>query len=188
MLHDLPRILDAAFDDTLNAKGQSPTHVASGFALLAGVVLASALVNYRQGPTDANPREKARLKRLDKPGFQPERKSFAAVAPPMFLLLNLSAMRVWNAQPSPARTRALGFWGALQALQALSTLAGVKRQSVQLGAGLATMAAALAYANDARKADPPSAAIITPFVSWMAFASLIAEELWRRNKDRPGVS
>ena len=162
--------------------------MATGFALLAGVVLASALVNYRQGPTDANPREKARLKRLDKPGFQPARKSFAAVAPPMFLLLNLSAMRVWNAQPSPARTRALGFWGALQALQALSTLAGVKRQSVQLGAGLATMAAALAYANDARKADPPSAAIITPFVSWMAFASLIAEELWRRNKDRPGVS
>jgi tryptophan-rich sensory protein len=187
MLHELSRTLDAAFDDSLNARGRSAAHVASGVCLIAGAVLASALVSYRQGPTDANPKERARLARLDKPDFQPERKSFAAVAPPMFLLLNLSAMRVWNAAPAPARTRALAFWGGLQALQALSALAGVKRQSVQLGTGLATMAAALAYAHEARKVDPPSAAIVTPFVSWMAFASLITEELWRLNKDRPGV-
>jgi len=188
MLRDLPRILDEAFDDSLNARGRSPTHVATGFALLAGAVLASALVTYREGPTRSNPRERARLASLEKAPLQPSRKSFAAVSPPMFLLLNLSAMRVWNAAATPARTRALCLWGGLQALQAVSTLAGVKRQTVQLAAGVATMAAALAYAKDAGEVDPPSGAIIAPFVSWMAFAGLLAEELWRRNRRRPDVS
>ena len=49
------------------------------------------------------------------------------------------------------------------------------------------MAGALAYANDARAVDPPSAAIIAPYVSWMAFANLLTAEVWRRNKDRPDV-
>ena len=32
-----------------------------------------------------------------------------------------------------------------------------------------------------------SAAIITPYVSWMAFASVLGAELWRRNVGKRGV-
>ena len=47
--------------------------------------------------------------------------------------------------------------------------------------------AGAAYAREAKDVDPPSAAIITPYVSWMAFGNLIAAELWRRNVGKHGV-
>ncbi len=53
---------------------------------------------------------------------------------------------------------------------------------------LVAMGGALAYAQEARKVDPPSAGIIAPYVSWMAFANLLTAELWRRNRGRPGVT
>ena len=187
MLNELSRILDEALDESLNARDRSAAHVATGFALVAGALLGTALVAYREGPSENNPKERARLASLKKAPFQPSKKSFAAVMPPMFLLLTMSAIRIWNAPSSVQRTRALAIWAGLQVLHAATMLVGVKQQSAQLVANVATVLGGMAYANDARKVDPPSAAIIAPYVSWMAFASLITEELWRRNKHRPDI-
>jgi tryptophan-rich sensory protein len=187
MLDKISKAMDAALDDALNARGRSALHVASGLALCAGAMLASAVVSYGAGPSEANPKARRALKSLEKPDFQPSMKTFSAVWPPMLLLLSVSGLRVWNAEPGPARTRALGFWGAIQGLHALSMLWGVKQQTAQLATNLATMAAGLAYANEAKKVDPPAATIVAPSVSWMAFANLITEELWRRNIHRKDV-
>lgn len=187
MLQKVGRALDAALDDTLNARGRSAAHVAGGLVLVAGAMLASAVVAYMEGSSEANPKERARLDSLEKPPFQPSKKSFSAVWPPMFLLLTLSAVRIWNAPSSPARSRALGVWFGIQVMHAVTMAVGVKHQTAQLIANVATMLGGLAYAREAKDVDPPSAAIITPYVSWMAFGNLIAAELWRRNVGKHGV-
>lgn len=187
MLQKVERALDAALDDTLNARGRSAAHVAGGMALIAGVMLASAVVAYMEGPSEANPKERAKLDSLDKSPLQPDKKSFSAVSPPMFLLLTLSAVRIWNAPSSPARSRALGIWVGIQVMHAVTLAVGVKHQTAQLIANIVTMLGGVAYAREAKDADPPSAAIIAPYVSWMAFGSLLAAELWRRNVGKRGV-
>jgi benzodiazapine receptor len=187
MLQDIPKALDQATDDMINARGRSGAHVAAGIAICAGAVLASALVAYGAAPRKTDVVDKARMASLDKPGFQPSEKTLSAVWPPMSLLLTLSGLRVWNAADAPARTRALGFWALIQGLHAVSMLWNAKQQTAQLATNLAMMGAGLAYAADAKKVDPPSATIVAPYVSWMAFANLLTEELWRRNKDRPDV-
>jgi tryptophan-rich sensory protein len=186
MLGALNRALDDAVDDGLNARGRSATHVAAGIALCGGALLASALAGYHDKPVE---KAKDRLAdaSLRKPGFAPSERTFSAVMPPMFLLLTFSGIRIWNAPPSERRSRALVIWGVLQLLHAAETLWSPKQKSAQLATQAATMAGALAYANDARAVDPPSAAIIAPYVSWMAFANLLTAEVWRRNKDRPDV-
>jgi tryptophan-rich sensory protein len=187
MLDRIGKAMDAALDDALNARGRSAMHVTTGLALCAAAMLASAMVSYGAGPSEANPKARRALDSLEKPPFQPSKKTFSAVWPPMFLLLTLSGLRVWNARPSPARGRALGLWGAIQGLHSLSMLWGVKQQTAQLVTKLAAMAAGLAYAGEAKKVDPPAATIVAPYVSWMAFANLITEELWRRNIHRKDV-
>lgn len=187
MLARIEKALDAALDDTLNARGRSAAHVAGGLALIAGAMLASAAIAYQEGPSEANPKARAKLDSLEKPDFQPSKKSFSAVWPPMFLLLTLSAVRIWNAPSSVHRTRALGIWSAVQVLHTLTLAVDVKQQTIRLLSNIATMIGGLAYAREAREVDPPSAAIIAPYVSWMAFANVLAAELWRRNIDRPDV-
>lgn len=187
MLERIEKALDAALDDTLNARGRSAAHVAGGLALIAGAMLVSAAVAYREGPSEANPEQRAKLASLEKPEFQPKAKTFSAVWPPMFLLLTLSAVRIWNAPPSPHRTRALGVWLGVQVLHAVTMAVDIKQQTAKLVTQVATLLGGLAYAREARAVDPPSAAIIAPYVSWMAFANVLAAELWRKNIDRPDV-
>lgn len=187
MLGAINRAWDDAVDDGLNARGRSVGHVAAGVALCAGAFLGAALAGYHDKPV-AKAKDRLADATLKKPGFAPTERTFSAVMPPMFLLLTFSGIRIWNAPPSAKRTRALAIWGALQALHAVQSLWSPKQKSAQLATQAATMAGALAYANDAREVDPPSAAIIAPYVSWMAFANLLTAEVWRRNKDRPDVS
>ncbi len=186
MLGALSRAMDDAVDDGLNARGRSPTHVAAGFALCAAALMVTALAGYHDKPAE-QAKHKMDEASLDKPGFKPSDKTFTAVMPPMFLLLTFSGIRIWNAPASPLRTRALAIWGGLQALHALASLWKPKENTAKLATTLVTMAGALAYARDAKDVDPPSAAIIAPYVSWMGFANLVAAEVWRRNKNRPDV-
>lgn len=179
--------LNRAMDDALNAEGRSGTHVASGLAILTAVGLAAAVVAYGAAPTRAKPLERVREATLRKPAFQPSQHTVAAASSAKFVLLGLSGLRVWNAPPSPDRTRALGLWGLIQAIQGLSVLAGAKEQSLRLAADLGSAIASLAYAQEAKKVDTGAATIIAPYASWAAFASLVTAEVWRRNKDRLDV-
>jgi benzodiazapine receptor len=38
-----------------------------------------------------------------------------------------------------------------------------------------------AYVAAAAKADRPAAATAVPFVAWLGFATLLAEQIWERN-------
>ena len=173
--------------DMINARGRRPLHVAEGFAILLGAVTVSAALAARNAPTRENPKRRVEEAMLDKPDFAPEQKDFAAIWGPLFLVLTLSGIRIWNSPPSPARSRALGFWALIQGLHAVWALLGPRRQTAQLATAAATLGGGLAYLNEARKVDSTSAALVSPYVGWMSVANLIKGEVWRRNKDKPTI-
>ena len=183
MLHEITD----QFQGLINARGRSTEHVLEGLALCAVAVIASAAVAGAAAPTKANPKRNRQNALLAKPDMQPPKKTFAAVWAPLFVTLTLSGVRIWNAPASNARTRALGLWGGLQAMNALTMLWGPKRQTATLLTHLATLGGAFAYLNEARKVDATSAAIVSPYLGWMTFAGILSEEVWRKNKDRPTI-
>jgi benzodiazapine receptor len=174
--------MGAEFESLINARGRSRTHVAEGVALCVGAVLVSALLAAKAAPTDANLKRQIENRLLRHPPFEPPKKTFALVWPPLFLSLTLSGLRIWNAPASPARSRALGFWGAVQGLNALWMLWGPRRQAATLATAVATLGSAVAYMNNARKVDGPAAAMVSPYLGWISFAGLLTEELWRKNR------
>ncbi len=171
----------------INAEGRSRNHVAEGVALCAGAVLLSAFLAAKAAPTRKNPKRYLENELLQHPKIEPPRKSFALVWPPLFLTLTLSGLRIWNAPASKERTKALGFWGAVQGLNALWMLWGPRRQSATLATAAATLGSAVAYMNSARKVDGPAAAMVSPYLGWISFAGILTEELWRKNRDRPTI-
>ena len=173
--------------DMINARGRRPLHVAEGLAILLGAVTVSAALAAKNAPSKEHPKQRAQEAMLDKPDFAPDQDDFGAIWGPLFLVLTLSGLRVWNSPSSPHRTRALAFWGLIQGLHAVWSLLGPRRQSAQMGVAVATLGSGLAYLNEARKVDSTSAALVSPYVGWMSLANVIKGEVWRRNKDKPTI-
>ena len=98
------------------------------------------------------------------------------------MALTLSGLRIWNAPPSPERTRALTLWSLVQGFNAVWMAAGPKRVGGQVTASVASLATTAAYAWNARKVDAPAANLAGPYLGWMGMASLLSEQLWRRPK------
>lgn len=164
-----------------NAEGRDTRHIGTGVAVCTLAVAVSALTSRKLAPSKSNPKVRHSFKRLDAPGFEPPAAVFAAVWPPLFLSLIVSGVRVWNAPDSEKRTRALGLWGAIQALDVLWLAWGPKRLGAQLLTAGATLATAAAYRAEAGQVDPAAAGLVTPYVGWIAFANLVTEEFWRKN-------
>jgi translocator protein len=179
--------LGQGMGDMLNARGRRPLHVVEGLAICLGAVTISAALAARNAPSREHPRLRAQEAMLDKPDMAPETKDLGAIWAPLFLVLTLSGIRIWNSPDSPARSRALGLWGLIQTLHAVWAMLGPKRQSAQLATTVGTLGAGIAYLYEARKVDSTSAALVSPYVGWMSLANLIKGEVWRRNKDNPTV-
>lgn len=180
MLENVRETLDMA----ANSRGRSASHIATGAALTLGAVLLSAAIAAKNAPVRQNPAVKRAYDALRQPAIEPPRKTFAVVWPPLFALLTVSGLRIWNAPESPERTRALGLWGGVQALNALWMALGPRRLSAQFAAAVASLVTSMAYAREAGKIDPPAAGLVTPFLGWIGFANLLTEELWRLNRPR----
>ena len=48
------------------------------------------------------------------------------------------------------------------------------------------LGAGAAYVAFARRVDPLAGAAGIPYTAWLAFATLLSEEVWRRNADEQG--
>ena len=176
-----------AVDDLANSRGRSTQHLMVGLCLTAGPVLASALIARANAPTAAHPDIEKAYDRLEQPAFAPPKAAFAVIWPPLFMALTLSGLRVWNAPASPARTRALSLWAAVQGLNAVWMALGPRRLGGQLTVAVVSLGASAAYAWRARDVDPPAAGMVAPYVGWIGFANVLTGELWRRNHGRPTV-
>ncbi|WP_431272525.1 TspO/MBR family protein [Dankookia sp. P2] len=125
----------------------------------------------------------ADYERLEKPPFNPPDAAFA-IWGPLYAALTVSGARLWNARPSPARSRALAHWWGIQGLNAFWMWLGFGKRlrgAATLEAA-ATVVNAAAYVETARKVDPPAAWLAVPYAAWIGFAALLSEELWRRNR------
>ncbi len=176
-----------AIDEIANSKGRSTEHLLLGVAITAGAVLTSAMIASRHAPTSGHPQIKRDYDRLEQPALQPPPKAFALIWPPLFLALTVSGLRIWNAQPSAARTQALTLWGAAQALNAIWMALGPRRLGGQLATAVASLGTSAAYAWRARQVDAPAASLVAPYLGWIGFANVLTEELWRKNAQKPTI-
>jgi benzodiazapine receptor len=120
---------------------------------------------------------------LRKSRFNPPDRVFAPVWTTLYTLSSISAARVFRADASQDRTRALVLWGAQQTLNTLwSPLFFGKRRAraafIDLGLLWATLAA---YTRVAKRVDRHAAELVLPYLGWVTFAGLLNGAILQKN-------
>ena len=149
-------------EETLNAEGRSPGHVA------AGVAVCLALVGVTAALAVARPQPVA-------PGAKPSRHPWIRAAwPALSSVTTLAALRVWNAPSGPRRSRALAWWSVLQASNLALMVWRPRDRNAQLVAAVATAGLTAAYAQTAAHVDQKAAGLVAP-TGFAGLASLVAQ-------------
>jgi benzodiazapine receptor len=153
-------------------------------ALFSGsVVLAAQVLGGRYSPTPNHPRTAAWYAALRKPSFTPPGPVFGIAWTGLDVLLGYSGYRLLVAAPSARRTTALGAWSLnLFGIAGFSwVLFGRKRLGEALGVTAGMVATSAASVATAATVDKRAAAADLPLLAWVVFATLLQEEVWRRN-------
>jgi tryptophan-rich sensory protein len=154
---------------------------ASAAAAAIGAVATAALIGGSFGPQQ--PRAALWYAGLRKPNYTPPGPLIGAVWSVLDILLCITGYRLLRGRPSPVRTIALTCWAAdLAGLAGFpATFFGARSLGPSTAVSTGLFASASATAATAVHVDPVAAAASTPLVLWTAFATLLSEELWRRN-------
>ena len=98
--------------------------------------------------------------------------------------------RLMRAEPSPSRNVALGLWGASQVgIGGWSAIFfGERATGTATLASAALGASAVGYVATAQQTDRVAAWAGAPLVGWVAFATLLSEEIWRKNSAETATS
>jgi tryptophan-rich sensory protein len=140
-----------------------------GVGWIAGLVTAPAVADWY--PT------------LTKPSWTPPPWAFPVVWPILYVMMGVAAWRVARAGASAARRRALGLF-LLQLLLngAWSFLFfGLRSPLLGLIDILLLLAAIAATILAFRRIDGIAAALMLPYLAWVAFATALNLEIWRLN-------
>ena len=152
-------------------------------AVIAGVLGASAIIGRRNAPDPSHPAIRRWYKRLDKPSFTPPDAAFGAVWPMLEAGLAVGGYRLLRQPASGRRNLAVGLWLLNTAMIGGWTQIFFGKRD--LGASAITagamVASGTAYVVAASRVDRTAAATAVPFVAWLAFATLLAEQIWQRN-------
>lgn len=154
---------------------------AVGAAIFGGAVTGVALLGGLFNPGRGATRDW--YAELEKPSFNPPDAVFGPVWTALYLLIAISGFRVWSSAAGPARTRALTLWGAQLLLNAAWSplFFGAKKPALALADILLMLAAIAAYTAAARKVDKPAAWLMSPYLAWVAFATVLNAEIVRLN-------
>ncbi len=152
-------------------------------AIAIGTVSAALLIGKRAAPSPDHPRARRWYKRLDKPGFTPPDAVYPLAWTALQSGLAWGGYRLMRAEPSTGRTAALVLWGANQVgIGGWSEIFfGARAPGWGAVASGALGAGAIGYVAAAAPIDRKAAAAVVPLVAWVAFATLLSEEIWRRN-------
>jgi tryptophan-rich sensory protein len=149
-----------------------------------GAVVAALLVGKRASPSPDHPRTQRWYTRLDKPDFTPPAPIYPVAWTAIEASLAYGGYRLLRSYPSTERTEALALWVLNQVgIGGWSEVFFGHRApgwGTVASAGLG--ASAIAYVAVARKTDPVAASLGLPLVLWVAFATLLSEEIWRKNE------
>ena len=153
-----------------------------GAALFGGAVAGVAMVGGLFNPGRGATREW--YEQLAKPPFNPPDVVFAPVWTALYVLIAISGYRVWFSDTGPERSRALALWFAQLALNGAWSLLffGAKKPVLALGDILLMFAAITFYIVAALKVDRPAAWLMSPYLAWVAFATVLNMEIVRLNE------
>ena len=167
--------------------GLSPTLAA---ALAIGAVTAALLIGKRAGPTPDHPRTRRWYNRLEKPEFTPPSPLYPIAWTGIQAALAYGGYRLLQADQSPQRTAALSLWSANQIGVAgwSEVFFGKRAPGWGTVASAALGASAAGYIAAASQTDKVAAGMGIPLVAWVAFATLLAEEIWRTNDPDPATA
>lgn len=170
--------------DRANKSGLPPI-LAAGLAV--GVVTAALLIGKRASPTPDHPRTQRWYRRLAKPGFTPPNAVYPMAWTGIQTALAYGGYRLMRAEPSPERTAALALWSANQiGIGGWSAIFfGNRAPGWATVASAALGAGAAGYVVAANRVDRTAATLGVPLLAWVGFATLLSEEIWRRNDEQP---
>ncbi|MAW99739.1 MAG: tryptophan-rich sensory protein [Sphingomonas sp.] len=156
----------------------------SALAISAGTAALAAWIGSRDSPTPEQPDIQNWYRSLDKPGFTPPDAAFGVAWTAIQIGLASGAYRLLRTPGGPGRDRALALWAVNEA--AIAGWSAIFFRARLPGAGALASAAMLgsgaAYVRSAAKVDRPAAAAGAPLVAWLGFATVLASEIWRRNR------
>jgi len=155
-------------------------------AVVAGVLGVTAWLASLHPPAPNRPRTFHWYRSLRKPGFKPPDPAFGIVWPIIEAGLAWGGYRLMRTERSPQRDAALALWGFnLLMIGGWSELffGGKKLGPSAIAAG-GMLASGAAFTAAAWPVDRKAAATGIPFVAWLSFATLLAEEIWRLNPDK----
>lgn len=152
--------------------------------LAVGAVCTALMVGQRSSPGPDHPRTQRWYRRLEKPDFTPPMPVFPVAWTAIEAALAYGGYRLLRAESSPERTTALALWVMNQV--------GIGGWSEvffgQRSPGWGTIASAglgvsaVGYVVTARETDEVASYLGVPLVAWIAFATLLSEEIWRTNE------
>ena len=116
---------------------------------------------------------------LKKPSFQPPAWLFAPTWTVLYVLMAVSALRVWKTPPSNWRRLALGLWAVQVALNAKWSwlFFGEHRPRTALVDLCALLLSVVGYTVAAARTDRPAAWMVAPYVAWLCFAGVLNLEI-----------
>ena len=152
-------------------------------AIVAATAGAIGWSGEKFSPAPTHPKTRRWYNRLHKPGFTPPGAVFALGWSAIELALGYGGYRLMRRPASDKRNLALGLWGLNSALIAAWSplFFGKKATGASALAAGGMMVAAAGYGAASVRTDKMAAATAIPLLSWIGFATLLAEEIWRRN-------
>ena len=179
---------DASLRQRRNAvaqkKRESGLPPAVAAALAIGGVTAALLVGRRASPGPDHPGTRRWYRRLDKPDYTPPSPVYPVAWTAIQACQAYGGYRLLTAEPTAQRNLALSLWAANQiGIGGWSEVFfGQRAPGWGTVASAALGASAAAYMAAARPIDPTAATFGAPLVAWVSFATLLSEEIWRKNE------
>jgi tryptophan-rich sensory protein len=160
----------------------------SSLAALAGFSLATIVAARRGARNSPAKRSKQWYASLDKPAFTPPQAVFPVVWTSLYALMAWSGWRIWKAEDSPERSRALRLWAAQLATNAKWSKLFFTEHRIDLALvdSIALELEIAKYISTAYKVDRAAAKAFIPYLAWVGFATLLNVEIARRNPQQGG--
>lgn len=152
-------------------------------AVFGGAALAAGLYGARYSPKDLETR--LWYSSLRKPSYTPPAYVFPIVWTILYSMIAVSGWRVWSAQPSWKRRKALRLWAEQLIANAKWTkfFFGQHRPTLALIDIVTMEGIILEYISAAGKVDRTAALLFFPYLGWVAFAALLNAEIALHNPD-----
>lgn len=162
---------------------QNKSNSLLALAVFGGAALVAGLYGARYSPKD--PETKLWYSRLKKPNYTPPNYVFPIVWTILYSMIAVSGWRVWSAQPSWKRRKALRLWAEQLIANAKWTklFFGQHRPALALLDIAAMEGIILEYISAASKVDRTAAFLFVPYMGWVAFAAVLNADVALHNPD-----